>query len=91
MTYNTKHNFVKLKNIEDIEKLLLDPMFNQIKEHHKKLDSLIYLKPQTRVDKNKRLEVIICAGDIYNKLYNIYRSKYNKKIDSLIAKNKKKA
>ena len=38
----------------------------------------------------KRLEVIIHAGNIYNELYNIYRSKYNKKIDSLSAKNKKK-
>ena len=37
LTYNTKYNFLKLKNVEDIEKLLLDPMFNQIKEHHKNL------------------------------------------------------
>ena len=64
-------------------------MFNLMKEHHKKLNGLINFKPQTRVNKNKRLEVIIRAGDIYNKLYNIYRSKYNKKIDNLSAKNKK--
>ena len=61
-----------------------------MKEHYKKLNSVINLKPRTRQNKNKRLEVIIHAGDIYNKLYNIYRSKYNKKIDSLSAKNKKK-
>ena len=65
-------------------------MFNLMKEHHKKLNSLINFKPQTIANKNKRLEVIINAGDIYNKLYNIYKSKYNKKIDSLSAKNKKK-
>ena len=64
-------------------------MFNLIKDHHKKLNSLIDLKPRSIENKNKRLEVIIHAGDIYNKLYNIYRSKYNKKIDSLRAKNKK--
>ena len=62
-------------------------MFNLIKDHHKKLNSLIDLKPRSIENKNKRLEVIIHAGDIYNKLYNIYRSKYNKKIDSLSAKN----
>ena len=61
-----------------------------MKDHHKKLNSLINLKPQTRNNKLKRLEVLIHAGDIYNELYNIYRSKYNKKINSLIAKNKKK-
>ena len=86
LTYNTKYSFVKLKNIDDIKKLPLDPMFNLMKVHN----TLINLKPRTRYNKNKRLEVIIHAGDIYNKLYNIYRSKYNKKIDSLSAKNKKK-
>ena len=64
-------------------------MFNLMKDHHKKLNSLIDLKPRSRDNKSKRLEVIIRAGDIYNKFYNIYRSKYYKKIDSLSAKNKK--
>ena len=68
----------------------LDPMFNLMKEHYKKLNSLINLKPRTRDNKNKRLEVIIHAGN-YIELYNIYKSKYNKKIDSLSAKNKKKS
>ena len=30
------------------------------------------------------------VGDIYNELFDIYKSKYNKKINSLDAKNKKK-
>ena len=60
-----------------------------MKDHHKKLNSLINLKPRSRENKNKRLEVLIHAGDIYNKLYNIYKSKYNKQIDSLSAKNNK--
>ena len=68
----------------------LDPMFNLMKEHYKKCNSLINLKPQRRENKNKRLEVIIHVGNIYSKLHDIYRSKYNKKIDSLSAKNKKK-
>ena len=79
LTYNTKYSFVKLKNIDDIKKLLLNLMFNLMKDHHKKLNSLINLKPRTRDNKNKRLEVIIHAGNIYNGLYNIYSSKYNKK------------
>ena len=64
-------------------------MFNLMKDHHKKLNSLIHLKPRSRENKSKRLEVLIHAGDIYNKLYNIYKSKYNKQIDSLSAKNNK--
>ena len=87
LTYITKYNFVKLKNIDDIEKVPLNPMFNLMKEHHKKLNSLINLKPRSNENKNIRFEVIIHAGNIYNELYNIYRSKYNKKIDILSAKN----
>ena len=53
-------------------------MFNLTKEHYKKRNSLLNLKPRTRINKNKRLEVIIHAGDIYSKLYDIYRSKHNR-------------
>ena len=78
MTYNTKHNFVKLKNIDDIKKSPLDLMFNLMKEYYKKLNSLINLKPRSKENKDKRF-VIIYAGNIYSKLYDIYKSKYNKK------------
>ena len=63
-------------------------MFNLMKGHHKKLNSLIDLKPRSRENKGKRLEVIVYAGNIYSKLYDIYRSKYNKTIDSLSTKKK---
>ena len=87
LTYNTKYSFVKLKNIDDIKKLSLDLMFNLMKEHYKIVRGLINLKPRSYESKNKRLEIMIHAGNIYNKLYEIYRSKYYKKIDSLSAKN----
>ena len=64
LTYNTKYSFVKLKNIDDIKKLPLDLMFNLMKEHYKKRNSLVNLKPRTRDDKNKRLKVIIHVGNI---------------------------
>ena len=79
LTYNTKYSFVKLKNIDDIKKLPFDPMFNLMKEHHKKLNDLINLRPRSREKRGKRFEVIVHAGNIYIKLYNIYRCKYYKK------------
>ena len=66
LTYNTKYSFSKLRNINNIKKLSFDSMFKLMKKHYKKLNTLINLKPRTRVNKNKRLEVIIHAGDIYN-------------------------
>ena len=89
LKYNTKYNFVKLKNIDDIKKLPLDFMFNFMKDHHKKFVELNKLVPQTKDNKTKRLEVLIHVGYICNELYYNYKNKYNKEIDRLSAKNKK--
>ena len=64
-------------------------MFNLMKEYHEKFNSLNNLKPQTKDNEKLKQEVLTNAGDIYNELNDIYKSKYNKKIDRLSAKNKK--
>ena len=89
LIYDVNHSFAKLKNIDDIKKLSLDSMFNLMKEYHKKFNSLNKLKPQKENNKKRKQEVLTNVGDIYNELYDIYKSKYNKKIGSLNAKNKK--
>ena len=53
LTYNTKYSFVKLKNIDDIKKLPLDLMFNLMKEHYKKLNSLINLNHEQEIIKTR--------------------------------------
>ena len=63
-------------------------MFNLMREHHKKFTSLNNLVPRTENNKELKQEVLINAGDIYNKLYYIYQNKYNKKINSLDTKNR---
>ena len=90
LIYNANLNFTELESIENIKKLPLDSTSNLMKEHHKKFIKLTNLKPRTGHNKNKWLEVLIHVGNIYNELYYIYKSKYNKKIDRLSAKNKKK-
>ena len=67
LKYNTKYSFVKLKNIDDIKKLPLDLMYSLMKEHHKKFNDLINLRPRSKENKNKRFEVIVHVGNIYNK------------------------
>ena len=88
LIYDVSHSFAKHRNIEDIKKLSLDSMFNLIKEYYKKLNSLNKLKPQKKKKKRKQ-EVLTNVEDIYNELYDIYKSKYDKKITCLDAKNKK--
>ena len=62
-------------------------MFDIMKEYHKKFNSLNNLKPWTKDSEKLKQEVLTSVGDIYNELYDIYKSKYNKKINSLNAKN----
>ena len=69
-----------------LKKLPLDSMFNLVKEHHKKFVELNKLVPRTK-NKNKKKEILIIVGEIYNKFYDIYKSKYAKFIDTLSAKN----
>ena len=88
---NGNHSFAELKNIVNIEKLSLDSMFNQMKEYHKKFDKLNNLKTLTKDNKKQKQEVLTNVGDIYNELYDIYKRKYNTKIDRLRARNKNKA
>ena len=90
LMYNAKHSFAKLRNIDDIKKLSLDSMFNLMRKHHKKFTSLNNLVLQTEDNEKLKQEVLINAGDIYNELYDIYRNKYSKKINSLNTKNRMK-
>ena len=90
LVYNTKHSFAKLRNTDNIKKLSLDSMFNLMKEHHEKFTSLKNVVLQTEGNEQLKKEVLINAGDIYNELYEIYKNKYNKKMNSLNTKNRKK-
>ena len=90
LIYDVNHSFAKLRNIDDIKKLSLDSMFSLMKDHHKKFNSLNKLKPQKENNGKRKQEVLTNVGDIYNELYDVYKSKYKKKIDKLSAKDKKK-
>ena len=71
LIYNGNLNFTELENIDNIKKLPLDSMFNLMRKYHKKFNKLSNLKPRTKDTKNKRLEVSIHVGGIYNELYYI--------------------
>ena len=89
LIYDVNHSFAKLRNIDDIKKLSLDSMFNIMKEYHKKFNSLNNLKTRTKDNEKRKQEVLTNVGGIYNRLYYIYKNKYNQKLNSLDAENKK--
>ena len=89
LIYDVNHSFAKLKIIDDIKKLSLDSMFNLMKGYHKKFNSFNKLKPQTKDNEKLKQKVLTNVGDIYNELYDVDKSKYNKKINKLSVKDKK--
>ena len=90
LVYNANHSFAVLKNIGNIKRLPYSSMFNQMKEYHQKFNKLNNLKTRTKDNEKQKREVLTNVGDIYNELYQHYKSKYIKKIDKFSAKNKKK-
>ena len=64
-------------------------MFSQMKEHQQRFYRLNDLKTRIEDNKKRKQEVLTKVGDIYSKLYKIYKDKYNKKIDTLSAEHKK--
>ena len=90
LVYNANHSFAKLRNIGNIKKLSLNSMFNLMKEYNEKFNSLNNLKPQTKENEKLKQEVLTNVGNIYNELYDVFKSKYSKEIDKLNVKNKKK-
>ena len=72
LVYNANHSFAEFKNIDNIKKLSLGSMFNQMKEYHEKFIKLNNLKPQTKDNEKLKHKVLTNAGDIYNDLYDIY-------------------
>ena len=89
LIYNANHGFTVLKSIDNIKKLSLGSMFNIMKEYYEKFNKLNNLKARTKDNEKRKQEVLTNVSNIYNELYYIYKSKYNKKIDRLSAKTKK--
>ena len=53
-------------------------MFNLMKEYHEKFNRLDNLKPQTKDTEKLKQEVLTNVCDIYNELYDVFKSKYSK-------------
>ena len=53
-------------------------MFSIMKEIHQKFNNLSNLKTRTKDNEKRKQKVLANVADIYNELYYVYKSKYNK-------------
>ena len=78
LVYDANHSFSELRNINNIKKLSFESMFSITKEIHQKFNNLSNLKTRTKDNEKRKQKVLANVADIYNELYYVYKSKYNK-------------
>ena len=89
LIYDSKHSFVKYKDIHDIKELSLDSIYKKLNKFNEEINSFTKINPQKKHTHTKELKnkVLFNVRDVYNELYYIYKDKYNKEINNLDTKN----
>ena len=90
LIYDNKHSFVKYKDIDDIKELSLDSLYKKLNKFNDEIIGLKNVASRKEEKKELKNKVLSNAENLYNKLYYIYKDKYNKEINSLDTKNKEK-
>ena len=72
LVYDSKHSFVKFKNIEDLS---LDSVYNKLKDFSRQITSLKNVNSRTKEKKQLKGKVLKDAREFYNELYYIYNDK----------------
>ena len=69
--YNSQHNFVKFKNIDEIKELSLNSMHKTLNNFNKKFTNLKDVIPRRKDNKKLKENVLDNAGNLFNELYYI--------------------
>ena len=88
MIYNSRHSFVKYKDIDKFKDLSLDSFYKKLNKFNNEIVDLRNVSSRKEEKKELKYQVLSNAKKIYNVLYYIYKEKYKKEIDSLDTNNK---
>ena len=87
LVYNQQHSFAKFKDISNFKEISLDSIPKILNDFHKKFIKLKSVDSQTEANEDLKAKVLDNAGDIFNKLYYIYKEKYEEEKDALTTQN----
>ena len=90
LIYDSKHSFVKYKDIDDIKELSFDSMYKKLNKFNDEIVNLKNLASRKEEKKELKNKVLSNPGDLYKNLYYAYKDKFNKEINSLDTKNREK-
>ena len=88
MIYNSRHSFVKYKDIDKFKDLSLDSFYKKLNKFNNEIVDLRNVSSRKEEKKELKYQVLSNAKKIYNVLYYIYKEKYKKEINSLDTNNK---
>ena len=88
MIYNSRHSFVKYKDIDKFKDLSLDSFYKNLNKFNNEIVDLRNVSSRKEEKKELKYQVLSNAKKLYNVLYYIYKEKYKKEINSLDTNNK---
>ena len=72
---NPQHSFAKFKDIDNLKELSFDSRHKRLNDFKIRFNKLKTVSPETNENKNLQEKVLGDAGDVFNKLYYVYKDK----------------
>ena len=80
--YNSHYSFVRFKGISNFKEFSLDSMYKKLNDFHNKNTTFKKVSPQTKINEDLKESL----GDLFSKLYYIYKERYNEEKNGLNTK-----
>ena len=79
MIYNSRHSFVKYKDIDKFKDLSLDSFYKKLNKFNNEIVDLRNVSSRKEEKKELKYQVLSNAKKLYNELYYIYKKNTTKK------------
>ena len=79
MIYNSKHSFVKYKDIDEFKELSFDSFYKKLNKSNDEITSLKNVSSRKKEKKELKNQVLFNTKKLYNELYYIYKKKRQQK------------
>ena len=83
LIYNSKHSFVKYKDIDEFKELSLDSFYKKLNKFNSEITSLKNVSSQKQKKKELKYQVLSNAKNFTKYCITFTNKKYNKEINSL--------
>ena len=75
LIYNSKHSFIKYKDIDEFKELSFDSFYKKLNKFNDEITSLKNVSSRKEEKKDLKYQVLSNAKKLYNELYYIYKKK----------------